>query len=197
MKSPLLILSFLLLLFSCTKENSLKERNIYQIVSLLVDDFGRPFIPPPPPNEINTYTDIQLDSIFNQKQKISIYPVFQKVNNKFSHKKAYDVEFNKLMDSLKDVYFDKKVDISKIKINRPFNLSIIDTIKVRQDRRYLEENFDKLLSFYNISFNEKQTKAVTIIGVGMGTLNGYTSLVFLEKINGKWKIKGVDTFSIS
>ena len=81
MKSPLLILSFLLLLFSCTKENSLKERNIYQIVSLLVDDFGRPFIPPPPPNEINTYTDIQLDSIFNQKQKISIYPVFQKVNN--------------------------------------------------------------------------------------------------------------------
>ncbi|WP_062056229.1 hypothetical protein [Aquimarina longa] len=68
---------------------------------------------------------------------------------------------------------------------------------MKNDRRYVEKNFDKLINFSQISFNQNYTKAVLIVGVNMGPLNGYTSLVFLEKINDAWQIKDIDTFSIS
>ncbi|WP_298546159.1 hypothetical protein [uncultured Aquimarina sp.] len=199
MKSTFLILFCSFFIFGCN-DKQVKEKNTYQILSLLIDEFGKPIIPPPPPKELShlkPLTDNQIDSIINQKQEICIFPIFRRNNNNFNYKKEYDEEFNKLVSDLKNSYTVEKIDISKIKIDRPYQLSIVDTMKMRENRRYIEKNFDKLLSFYNVSYNKKGTKAVTIIGVGMGPLNGYTSLVFLEKINGIWKIKNIDTFSIS
>ncbi len=199
MKSIFFILFCSFFIFGCN-DKQVKEKNTYQIISVLIEEFGKPIIPPPPPKELShlkPLTDKQLDSITNQEQKICIFPIFRRNKKNFNYKKEYDEEFNELVSDLKSSYNIGKIDISKIKIDRPYQLSLVDTVKVRQDRRYVEKNFDKLLSFYNVSYNKKRTKAVTIIGVGIGRLNGYTSLVFLEKTKGIWKIKHIDTFSIS
>ena len=98
---------------------------------------------------------------------------------------------------LKHIKDSKAIDLTKIKIDRPYQLSFIDTVAMKNNRRYIEKNFDKSLYFSRISFNQDYTKAVLIVGVSMGPLNGYGSLVFLENTNNTWKIKGADTFSIS
>ncbi len=54
---------------------------------------------------------------------------------------------------------------------RPYQLSIIDTLAMKNDRRYIEKNFDKLINFSQISFNEHYTKVVLTVGANMGPLD--------------------------
>ncbi|WP_103072709.1 vWA domain-containing protein [Aquimarina sediminis] len=194
-----LLLSFcVILFFSCRiSTEHKKEENTYRILSLLIEEFAKPTIPPREMYGLKPFTEVQIDSILNQDKKICLFPIQKRTHQKFSKKEKFDKEFNELVNKLKDLEDSREVDLSKIKINRPYQLSIIDTVAMKRDRRYVEKNFDKLINFSRISFNQGYTKAVIIVGVNMGPLNGYASLVFLEKIDNIWQIKGTDTFSIS
>ncbi len=183
--------------YSCESEGYKIEKNTYDILSLLVDKFGEPMIPPRELYNLEPFSKKQKDSILNQKVKIVIYPILKKSSKRFSSKENLSVEFNELLSDIKRINKKTIVDLSKFKIKRPYQLSILDTNKLKRDVRYVRKNFDKLLNLYVISFNEDYSKAVTISGVSNGYLNGYSSLVFLEKIDGKWEIKYIDTFSIS
>ncbi len=197
MKISYSILLFSMFFISCAKKEIKKEHETYKIISLLIDEFGKAPPPPPPPGELYSLSEKQKDSIYNQAQKIVIYPTFYVRKDKLTYNKNYGEEFKNLTDNLRGLKANELFNLSKVHIKRPFELSILDTLKKKKDRRYIEKNFDKLLIFSNISFNDTYTKAVAIVGVNMGPLNGYSSLVFLEKKNGKWNIKGTDTLSIS
>ncbi len=192
MRTLFLILISWFVLASCNKEEDGMETNTYQILSLLINEFGKPIPPPPPPGEEYSLSKLQLDSINNQKQQIGIYPKFKKLDYE-----RVNEELNKSINYQEDDYVQKQLNISKIETKSQYHLTIVDTVKLKQNRRYIEKNFDKLLSFHDIRYNNEYTKAETIIGVGMGPLNGFASLVILYKINGEWKIKETKLLQIS
>lgn len=197
MRTSFSILFLSIFLFSCTSKVTKKENETYKIISLLIDEFGKASPPPPPPGELYSLSEKQKDSINNQDQNIVLYPTFYVRRDEIKYNKNYGNEFKDLTNNLRDLESNELLNLSKIRIKRPYQLSILDTLKKKKDRRYIEKNFDKLLIFSNISFNESHTKAVVTVGVNMGPLNGYSSLVFLEKQNGEWRIKGTNTLSIS
>ncbi len=198
MKTNFLIFSIFFLVVSCNSSIiDLHDKNSNEILSLLIDEFGKPTVPSRELYNLKPFSKIQKDSILNQNEKITLFPIQKEIHQKFSKKEKLGEEFNKLVDNLSNLKETRKIDLSKIEISRPYQLSIIDTLAIKNDRRYIEKNFDKLINFSQISFNEHYTKAVLTVGVNMGPMNGYSSLVFLEKINDVWQIKNVDTYSIS
>ena len=54
-----------------------------------------------------------------------------------------------------------------------------------------------LFSFSNITFNKKYNKAIVAVGVSFGKLNGFSTLIYLEKKYFHWEIKCEETLSIS
>ncbi|WP_282079577.1 hypothetical protein [Aquimarina algiphila] len=188
-------LIILILTFSCTSIEEEREKNQYEIISILIEHFGKSDFPPPPPGRSYTFSKIQLDSIRSQKQNIALYPVLKDSNDNFL--KSDSDDFNILTQNLKNLKEKIFIDISKINLKTAHNISILDTLKLASDRNSVYNDFNKIISFSQISFNQEYTKAVLVVGVSKGYLNGYASLVFLEKIDNIWQIKGTDTFSIS
>ena len=45
--------------------------------------------------------------------------------------------------------------------------------------------------------NQKRNKAILIVGVGLGRLNGFSAIYFLEKRKAKWFIKYKKGLTIS
>ncbi|WP_025740527.1 hypothetical protein [Aquimarina pacifica] len=197
MKVFVQIMVLFILLFSCKNKNVVEEKHTHEIMSVLIDEFGKPTVPPREMYGLEPFSKSQIDSILDQKEKICLHPKLKITDHEFSERAEYDSEINLLIEGLSNFKYSKTLDLSKIKINRPYELSIVDTLKLKEDRRYVEKNFDKLINFSRISYNTSYTKAVLIVGVHEAVLNGYASLVFLEKKKGKWEIKSVDTFSIS
>ena len=59
------------------------------------------------------------------------------------------------------------------------------------------DKYDIIINFSRIAFNENNTKAIVIMGVGFGKLNGFSAMYFLEKKNDKWYIKYEKGLTIS
>ena len=110
---------------SCSTSKNREEYEAYKIYSLLIDDFGRP-PPPPPPGETYSLNEKQLDSLYNQIQKIGIQPNLIIRREKFSKNTVtvLDNEFNKLIEQLVGAESRSLINLSKIKIKRPYQLSI-------------------------------------------------------------------------
>lgn len=197
MKASFNLVIFCLLFVSCTSLEVKKEKEAYKIFSLLIEEFGKALPPPPPPGETYSLTKSQKDSIYNQPQKIAIHPTFYISREKFSNNGQVSKEFNSLAKKLNTLKNESLFDLSKISIKKPFELSILDTLKMKKERRYFSKNFDKVISFSHISFNKSLDKAVLIIGSSRGYLNGASSLIYLEKVNDLWKVKNINTYSIS
>ena len=193
----LFVIIWIFSFYSCNEDQKTKEKNTYQILSLLINEYGKPTIPPREIYNLKPFTDKQIDSIVNIEQNLVIYPLLEKSSYKFSKQENLDDEFNRLLDGIKGKGNSSPIDLSKITIVKPYELSILDTLKLKEDIRYVAKNFDKIINLHVVSFNQEYNKAATIIGVGSGYLNGYSSLVFLERKNGKWIIKESKTLTIS
>lgn len=55
-------------------------------------------------------------------------------------------------------------------------------------KKYPEAN--GIITFSRVGFNKERTQALVYVGIGCGGLCGDGSFMFLEKINGKWSIRG-------
>ncbi|WP_299247913.1 hypothetical protein [uncultured Aquimarina sp.] len=198
MKLFFYLLSILTLFVSCNNKNDSQEQDIYEIVSIIINRFSKPIQPPPPPDGKEPYfSQAQIDSIMNRTQKVALYPVLFTTTEKFTKNEKLGQEYNKLVNDLGQFNSEDQIDINKVRTSKSINLQLVDTIKLKSNRRYIDKNYDILIRISNISFNDSLDKAVLIIGSSRGYLNGASSLIFLEKINGIWKIKNIDTFSIS
>ena len=186
-----------LLIASCDSHLAENNEERYKILSLLIDEFGKPIIPPNEVLGLPPFSEQQIDSIHNQKLNIGIYPVLQNVSSEFKNLNSYDDSFHALIRELAKDDSNLKIEISNLRLSKPYNPIIVDTIQLKNDRYYIKDNYDKLITFSNIAFDENLQKAAIVISVNMGPLNGISSLVLLEKKKDLWYIKSSRTFLIS
>ena len=59
------------------------------------------------------------------------------------------------------------------------------------------DEIDVLLNFSDITFNKDYTKALLIIGISHGRLDGFSTLIYLEKKHYHWQIICQKVVSIS
>ncbi len=198
MKKLFVLFIVFVIFLSC--EPNIREKDTYEIVSLITQEYGLPLPPPPPPPpaRLPSLKEMGWDSIKKLEQNIAVYPVLKNTKKLFSkYPNEEDVEFRVLIEKMNKDKNDSTLDISKLNVNEQFQLSIVDTSLLKKDKYHIEKNYDKLLIFHNISFNTELNKAVTLIGVSMAPLNGFSSLVFLEKKKGKWVIVKSKELTIS
>ncbi|WP_062056221.1 hypothetical protein [Aquimarina longa] len=194
-----IIIPLLILGISCSNSNKKNDTKSikYNVLSSIIDKFGQAQIPPPFPGENINFTSQQLDSIRNQKQKIALYPIFIKSNENIDIKYKKDDLFNQLLQNLKNIEDSLKIEPSKIRTKIQHDLSILDTIKNKTNKHYISYNYDKLISLSPIVFNKNYNKAIVLVGVKIGYLNSGSSIVFLEKKNGTWRIVYSKEFEVS
>lgn len=198
MRTVFYFLGIILLFSSCNSEREIQEENTYEIVSLLVETTGKPIKPPPPPEGVKSrFTDSQIDSITNRIQKVALHPVFNRIKKDFSENKKISLEYNNLVANLKNLEKEQLVDLSKVITSERLKLSIIDTNKLKSEKRYLDRNYDILIQISVISFNATYDKAALVLSASRGHLNGFSSILYMHKVDGKWKIKESKMFQIS
>lgn len=198
MKNVFLIIGGLFFLNSCQFNEKEKEKNTYEIISLLIDKAGRPIKPPPPPEgQEPFFTTNQIDSIMKQSQDVALFPVLEQEKKRFVKDDSYGEKFNNLLKKLATLNDEVLIDISKIEVPKAFKLDIVDTLLLKSDKRHINKNYDILIYFSNISFSDNYTKAVLSIGTTRGYLNGSSAIVFLEKKDGVWKIVYSKEYEIS
>ncbi|WP_062056227.1 hypothetical protein [Aquimarina longa] len=79
----------LFFIFSCHQaSNDKKEEDTYRILSLLIDEFAKPVISPREIYNLEPFTKVQIDSILNQNEKISIFPIQKKLIKNFLKKRG-------------------------------------------------------------------------------------------------------------
>lgn len=104
--------------------------------------------------------------------------------------------YEKLLEQFISSKDSLPIDVSRITSNKYAFI-----IPYRKDYQYLPrkgyEKFNINLNFSNVKFNKKNNKAIVIMGVGFGKLNGYSAIYFLEKKKEKWYIKYEKGLSIS
>ncbi|MGG8498171.1 hypothetical protein ACQY1Q_17355 [Tenacibaculum sp. TC6] len=96
-------------------------------------------------------------------------------------------EFKQLYDNLVSLDKEDSIDLTKIKDNK---YSVIIPYQHYYEKT-LDKGFEKydfIFKFSRIAFNKQNTKAIVIMGVSSGRLNGFSTLFFLEKNKGTWHI---------
>ena len=198
MKKTIYLISIVFLSNSCNYQENIREKNTYEITSLIIENTGGPIKPPPPPNgQKSRFTKNQIDSIMMRIQKVALFPVFYKVKRDFSKNAKIEDEYNKLVSDFGTIEKEEFIDLSKIRTSKHLKLSKIDTIKLKSEKRYVDKNYDILIYFSEISFNEEYDKAALIVGSTRGHLNGSNSIVYMHKVNNVWMIKNVKFLEIS
>ena len=212
-KSILLIISFIFL--SCKekqKTSTLREKNTYQIFEKIIGDLResivlKPGFPPPPDKKIYKFTT---------KDSLQVYKYFYKqtVRKKIiallSQTHILDKKHKKeVLKTIKECTNDKslinsflnsrksvKIVIDKIANHKKDSL-LFYTKNYEKRLRTEFQNIDMFLNFSNIIFNEENTKAFLIVGVSYENLNGFSTLIYLEKKYYHWTIKCEKILSIS
>jgi hypothetical protein len=182
MRTVLLIILSTSVLLSCTSIEEKQEKDTYQILSLLVDEFGTP-IRPPSDGKNSHFTKERIDSIMNQKQTIGVYQVLkhreEKVDISISTEDVSYLELLKLFNSYTE---DINLDITKIKSNKDYNIIFLDSLLSKQEQY---NTYDKQLFFSRVAFDNDFKKALTTISIKH---SGYF-LCLLEKEKEKWRIR--------
>tara|TARA_B100000929_G_scaffold285209_1_gene268495 strand:- start:2121 stop:2666 length:546 start_codon:yes stop_codon:yes gene_type:complete len=179
-------------ILSCSEVDQ-KEIEFYSVINVVFKDLS--FEPPPsyavPPGNKNFKLSdtIKVRSNINSKQIIAIKKsmesnILKKYDfenldpNKMSLSKVAALNIHKINHRNKDslIYFKKELLEPKIS----------DYLK-----------FDKLISFSQVLFNSEYNEAYVIGNVGTSGLAGSSSLFFLKKINGRWKIINSKVLEIS
>jgi hypothetical protein len=224
MKLNISIIILAFLFFSCKKENiiSNEEENTYKVLSVLYNDLTRQEIiysafPAPPPNPNISWDSINKNMELDrkiEKDTLKIIDDLIKKNGRLivainstlfvpytddfknEHFKDYLDNYRELFYSFKKIKDSLLIDVSKIPINKySYILPYQEYYSKMPKRGY--DKYDINLNFSRIAFNKKNNKAIVIMGVGFGKLNGFSAMYFLEKTKGKWFIKQEKGLSIS
>lgn len=184
MRITLLFIGFITLFCSCESDKVTREKNTYQVLSMLIDEFGSPIKPPPPPDGQKPYfTSKQIDSIMNQKQTIGVHQFLKhREENLKIIKNIDDKSYLELLKVFNQYNKDLSLDITEIKSDKGHSIISLDSLKSKQEQ-YI--TYDKQFFFSRIAFDADFKKALTAISIKH---SGYF-LCLLEKENGKWKIK--------
>lgn len=192
---------------SCDKAVS-KEKELYEVLNLIYP-FLTKEIPPPkelpvPPKGIDSIRrnlEISTDEDFSKKlnpdkqQIIAIKLSMKEPGLIKSLVGEPEMGFRFIIDE------PIALNIDSLNIKKFNSVSNDSLIAFEQDLLEPEImdyiKFDKLLSFSNVFFNKEFDRAVLIASVGTSDLAGSSHLIFLEKINGKWKLYQTKLLEIS
>lgn len=179
--------------------NSKEEfQETYNIYNLILNDFEyRAIIKPnfaPPPSGHYEYT--KSDSL---SKYLYFYQQYAKKNIIHLDETTLQIQKENLhilkdcetFIDLKDfVISGKQNSIDAKYLNSLRKSQIVNKIKS-------EIKADAVLSFSNILFNKKMDKAIVLLAVNYRELNGFTSIIYLEKDHYLWNIICEKTISIS
>jgi hypothetical protein len=221
MKKILVIIS-VLFFFKCSEQKKNVPNDSYEVLYLLYNDITTHHIkmlsfPPIPPEPSISWDSIKklieldrkvpkdtlkkIDFVVKQSGKL-IVAIQSKLfvpyldDFKKEYIKEYLKEYENIFDSLKEFKEPLEMDVSKIPINKySYIFPYQEYYKKMTSKGY--DKYDIILSFSRISFNKNKTKAIVIMGVGFGKLNGFSAMYFLEKKQGNWKIKFEEGLTIS
>ncbi len=202
MIKKIIILAFVSIVFSC-KNASNEDINRYQVISLLFEKIAKPIelvYPPNPSGRPYTKKDsMHIDSLHEVIKKerakrkfiVAVYPNFNDdIYKKYDSKTFKDVcpQYYKLIKDIKFKKNENKIDIDKIKNVRNDSIILFSENLLNQySKEY--ENFDFLIVFSKIIFNQNYTSATILVHQARGKLAGESILYFLEKIDDNWVIK--------
>lgn len=194
----LLIVSFFTFLVSCKSDEISDDE--YQIINLLVSQISNP-IPPPPPllyedeklseDEKTKIVEqlIRKDSIEKSKLNFTIYfdDSLKALDQDFEYKLfekniGFDEFYLKKIDE--DLMKSKKINIDKLTF--PKNIKIIKNYS--EDYSKWEKYFWGKYWMSRIIFNDNKTKAVVEFNQICGHFCGGGSIIYLSKIDDKWKV---------
>lgn len=184
MKKLSLIIGSFVLFLSCNIEQKGIERETYKILSVLIDEFGKPILPPPHPDKnIPYFTAKQIDSLKSKKQTVGVHPFFVKYKIKKEDLNFIkDTSYFKLLDKFtlsKDISI---LDVNSIKSRKDYEIVHIDSTLSRQEQN---QDYNKQLFFSKVLFNENLDKALVTVSVK----NSGQYLCLLERKEGDWMIK--------
>ena len=112
MKKTIYLISIVFLSNSCNYQENIREKNTYEITSLIIENTGGPIKPPPPPNgQKSRFTKNQIDSIMMRIQKVALFPVFYKVKRDFSKNAKIEDEYNKLVSDFGTIEKEEKNEV--------------------------------------------------------------------------------------
>jgi len=197
MKIKILCIIGLLLFVNSCKTTSRNEKNTYQIINMVIKEFGTPSVVSAKNLDINLKSKkSQLGFMTKNIQKVRVYPTIE--NKSYSISLNDHEEFDSLAKDLENPNCLSMI-IDKNLLEKPnnYDLKLLDTIAYRKDRRYLEKNHLVMIRINNIIFNNDYTKALVIAGAARSHLAGFSSLVLYEKVNGIWKEVYSKTLEIS
>jgi hypothetical protein len=148
----------------------------------------------------DTYFDVKQYLINTNSDEflVAIEPNFIVISNSFGLRKNKQ-EYQLLFDKLRLNEEVKPLEIKNI-TTKYDNVKIIKFTnlhkqKLKQRKEY--RDFDLLMSFSRIVYNEKFDRALLTVSSSISSLAGSYDLCFLKKENGKWKIIDFQNISIS
>jgi len=194
------LLLIITLLFSCEESNQ-EEVNKYKIISLLYDKLAEPSNLIYEPNFTGKpyakKDTVRMDSLYKSIQKkrvkskyiVAVYP--QLVSYTGGPYKYYSnkcADYDKIMDKLILLKDSTKIDLEKIISNRNDSIiSFSQNLIVKNSMEFV--NFDLLMTFSPIAFDEEYKKAIIVTTKMRSKSSGSTDLYILEKENNQWEIE--------
>jgi len=203
------LLFILISLFSCSERKNVNcEESNYLIVNSIIEKkISHHYIPPPPENidveelvndSIKLKEWIKLNSIEKlDNYKIAILPNFWNPTKSILLDSSYTKDYQLLVNQLTEEKNESPVLIEKIKTSEKFSLKYAPTNESLRLNPELWKDFDFILSFSKISFNDNCDKAVLIYSVGYERLNGYSVLVLMQKNKDVWEVMYSKALTIS
>ncbi len=187
----ILVFFLSLLVISCFNSKKETNKDIYEILSLLLERL--PAGPPPAPPQPGDYKkdtlafNKYLDSINRLDVSIIVLDHFIDNQEKFTHLEGkVEKDYQLLIEKLEN-YQENNIKINFDFIEVSKNRLIIPKSEVYKDI-LKDNNASYYIAFSNVVFNKNQDKAVIYIINDRGPLSGTTSLVLLNKKEGKWEV---------
>lgn len=199
-----------LFLFSSCEQHIEEEENTYQIVSMLIKKTQRksnlpPSFPPSPDKgTLHRFTVKDSLNIYKYYFEQSFKSWVIEVNNNMSGTNTkYNLKSNCVYRSneLLKHYYSLKNDVF-LDINKISSANNLDSIinKDNSNKIYSDLKLGKpkmRVSFSRIAFDKNYSKALLVMSVEFGKLDGFSALIFLEKEYFHWKIKCEKLLTIS
>ena len=224
-KLTFVIISTFLLLISCDKkqtdlefEKSVANEIFPALLDSVFHDIRLAPPPPPPPPTPNSEWNDSTAVKWDESKMIAEYEKRKAELEKDTTKlviaivdSTYQIN-ERAKKELIDFYKDFEIELDTINITKSYKINLTDLkhadkfkLKYRSElpetSKVWKGDYDFYLSgitgFSRIQFDRTKSYGVMISGFGCGRLCGFSGLVFIRKINGKWKIDKVKVTAVS
>ena len=221
-KLTFVIISIFLLLISCDKKQTeldFEKSVANEIFPILLDSvhYDRRLNLPPPPPPNSEWTDSTAIE-WNESEIIADLEKRRAELEKDTTKlvvaivdSTYQID-EKAKSELIDFYKEYSIKLDTVNIDKPYRINISDLkhnqkfkLKYRSELQATSTvwkgEYDFYLSgitgFSRIQFDRTKNYGVLKSGFGCGRLCGFSGLVFIRKLNGKWIIDEIKVTAVS